>query len=92
MFTPPIDNLNNISVTKTFDITIYSYEFELKDYSYTLDGTKSILEITPFSLDPNPNPSIDLIYTSTLADGSEFPTNLLTFDSAKLEFTIESAD
>ena len=73
---------------------IYSYDgsFEIEDQTRVLDGVASTFQVTPLVLQPPPAPALKFIYSATLANGDPLPPGLITFDSGKIEFTVESSD
>ena len=47
--------------------------------------------MTPLLLIPS-STIINFIYSATLSSGDPIPSDLVTFDSAALEFTVKSSD
>lgn len=52
----------------------------------------STFEVSPIILEPEPSPSLDLIYSASLIDGTELPSDLISFNAVDLEFKLESSD
>ena len=77
----------------TFDLILYSYtEFEVEDYTYSLNGEAATFSFAEPTLEPSLDPAIEFDFTIALEDGSEMPSNFIEFDSDDREFTLQSSD
>ena len=77
----------------TYVLTTHSYTgtFEVNDQEYLLDGSIMQFSATPLVLDPV-DPTLVLDYTAVRQGEPTLPKSFINFDSATLEFTVQSLD